>query len=181
MSTAYAVNPLAGLPISERKRIMESLNSNSNSNTTTSSFLGNAKQKQKKNSGPLPPVYARNPYPGLTMSDLNTNSNSNSNTFTVPEYKPSAIGIAFKQAVLNRMKQKEAEKAAENARRYKSKYPPVYARNPYPGLNLSNLNTNSNTNTNKTRNKAANKRVSFAAGTKQRKTRKLPKNCKRRA
>ena len=173
----YTVNPLAGLSANEQKRILNELNSNTNTNTnTSSSFL--VQNRPKKNLGPnvKEPVYAVNPYPGMNTSFfLNSNSNSNSNSsgkekpFVLPTYTPSATGIAFKQAVLNRIKAKKAEEAAKKR---VSNYPPVFAVNPYPGLSTQSW-----------WNLSAKKSVSFSPNTKRRKNRNsktLPKNCKTR-
>ncbi len=200
MEIISAVNPLAGLSPNKRKRIMNNLYSNSNSNSnknstqTTLSFFRNS--TRKKNS-PRNSVFARNPFPGKSYLNLNSNSNSNSEEVEVQEkpeveekiifepYVPSPAGLAFKHAVLNRIKQKEAERAVEKARtnqrkQYVSKYAPVFAVNPMASPQtkayIEKLKKNY---ANRTQSKPK-KQVTFSSNTKLRKTRKLPKNCKTR-
>ncbi len=195
MQTIRAVNPFAGLSPNERKRIMNNLNSNSNSNTnsrrnSTSNSLSLFRNTTRKNKSPKQPIFARNPYPGMSNSNFNSNSNVEEVEVEVKEeekplvepYKPSAVGIAFKQAVLNRIKQKEAEEALEKFRanqrkKYVSKYKPVFAVSPTASpatkayIQQLKKNYQQRTQANKPK-----KQVSFSANTKQRKSRKLRKS-----
>ena len=148
-----ATNPLMGLSANERKRILANLNSSSNSNSAQQSPRKNQTQK---NVSYRNAVFAVNPFASpetKAYMEEKKRAYYNQRRAQLPQYKPSETAVAFKQAVLNRIAKRKAEeeKAKRNAERM-AKYPPVFAKNPYPGLNLSNLNTNSsNTSTNRNR------------------------------